>query len=63
VAADQDYSQKQKYKMEEICYFASYIACKQTLGEIPSAVKRQNWDSAPLHKLIKNFPLFARPLA
>jgi hypothetical protein len=39
------------------------LACKQTLGEIPSAVKHQNWDSAPLHKLIKNFPLFARPLA
>jgi hypothetical protein len=24
------------------------LACKQTLGEIPSAVKHQNWDSAPL---------------
>jgi hypothetical protein len=29
-----------------------HVACKQTLGEIPSAVKHQNWDSAPLHKLI-----------
>jgi hypothetical protein len=29
------------------------IACKQTLRERTSAVKHQNWDSAPLHKLIK----------
>jgi hypothetical protein len=39
------------------------LACKQTLRERTSAVKHQNWDSAPLHQLIKNFPLFARPLA
>jgi hypothetical protein len=39
------------------------VACKQTLRERTSAVKHQNWNSAPLHKLIKNFPLFARPLA
>jgi hypothetical protein len=39
------------------------LACKQTLRERTSAVKHQNWDSAPLHKLIKNFPLFSRPLA
>jgi hypothetical protein len=36
-----------------------YIACKQTLRERTSAVKHQNWDSAPLHKLIKNFPPFS----
>jgi hypothetical protein len=36
---------------------------RELLRERTSAVKHQNWDSAPLHKLIKNFPLFARPLA
>jgi hypothetical protein len=43
--------------------FEGNVACKQTLRERTSAVKHQNWDSAPLHKLIKNFPLFAQPLA
>jgi hypothetical protein len=38
------------------------LDCKQTFEERMYAVKHQNWDSSPLHKLIKNFPLFARPL-
>ena len=43
-------------------YTCTELACKQTLRERTSAVKYQNWDSAPLHKLIKNFPYLLGPL-
>jgi hypothetical protein len=47
----------------EVASLQADVLVERRVRERTSAVKHQNWDSAPLHKLIKNFPLFARPLA